>query len=170
MPRIINISDQKFTFVDIFKNIVTIPDCFVVNSNKIGKGHGEAKLYLGIKETMYSFFENSNFNALCLLSKNDLLHYMNAAKSEYFDPKLDYKDKEKFKNLWQERLDYINKLPSLITFNVFSQDQIQGDRGYINSNKNKKVRLISNLFLSFLFHLTQFASIQAQTHQIIFYT
>ena len=49
------------------KECITIPDCFVKDSNKIGTGHGEAKLYVGqtTDGSTLDFFEN--FDAKFLL-------------------------------------------------------------------------------------------------------
>ena len=68
MPKI-----HGFTFVDSYPQIITIPDCFVTPANKIGAGHGEAKLYVGTKDIMYDFFGKTLFSKNCFLVKNDLL-------------------------------------------------------------------------------------------------
>ena len=44
------INGQKFNLIDTFDTPATIPDCIVVNKNKLGTGHGEAKFYITSKE------------------------------------------------------------------------------------------------------------------------
>lgn len=46
MQQQITIDNQIFDVLDV-KEKITIADSFVVNSNKIGRGNGEAKLYVG---------------------------------------------------------------------------------------------------------------------------
>ena len=130
MPKI-----HGFTFIDIYPQIITIPDCFVTPANKIGAGHGEAKLYVGTKDIMYDFFGKTLFSKNCFLVKNDLLDYMNSAKSEYFTPNLNYQEKINFKSLWLDRVNKIKTLPKIIDFKILLQDQISGVRGYINSEE-----------------------------------
>ena len=40
------INGKKYPTLAVFPNMMTVPDCFVASSNKIGKGHGEAKFYI----------------------------------------------------------------------------------------------------------------------------
>lgn len=41
----LKINNQQYKIIDT-KEKMTVPDCFVLNSNKIGKGNGEAKFYV----------------------------------------------------------------------------------------------------------------------------
>ena len=51
----ININNQRFSVVDTLEKI-TIADSFVVRQNKIGRGNGEAKLYVGQDNTQLRAF------------------------------------------------------------------------------------------------------------------
>ena len=62
----------KFKTLDVFKTMMTVPDCIVVQSNKIGKGHGEAKFYISSKKDMYDFYCIAGFRAHCFMLKKDL--------------------------------------------------------------------------------------------------
>ena len=128
------IEGQNFNFVDTLNSPITVPDCFVKQASKIGRGNGEAKLYIASKSIMYPFFGNEGFVAKCFLLKSDLLSYMNALHAEYLNPSQDYRGASEMPKLWSERVAKIEKLPEVIEFNVIAQDQIEGARGYVNSN------------------------------------
>lgn len=113
---------------------MTVPDCVVVGSNKIGKGHGEAKFYIASKPEMYAFYGGEKFTAKCFMLKSDLLAYLDAIKNEYLEPTQDYAKKEKFPILWNERLIMVSELDDVIFFDIEDQYQIEGQRGYINSS------------------------------------
>ena len=59
---------------------------------------------------------------------------MNALHSEYIHPSQPYRAAEQMSQLWSERMNTIDALPNVIEFTVHSQDQIIGNRGYVNSN------------------------------------
>ena len=124
----------QYTFADVYDSIITIPDCFVLTKNKIGTGNGEAKLYFGSKLSMRNFFGEAGFSAKCFLLKQDLLSYMETIKAEYLNPSYDYRGKSLFATLWQERYKKVQSLDDVIYFHVQDQEQIDGPRGYINSN------------------------------------
>ena len=128
------IAGQNFNFVDTLNSSITVPDCFVKRGSKIGTGNGEAKLYIGPKEVMYPFFGNEGFHVKCFLLKSDIISYMNALHSEYIHPSQPYRAAEQMSQLWSERMNTIDALPNVIEFTVHSQDQIIGNRGYVNSN------------------------------------
>ena len=127
------INGERLDSLAVFPTMMTVPDCVVASSNKLGTGHGEAKFYIGTKEEMRAFYGNDNFKAPCFMLKKDLLAYMNAVKSEYTNPSLDYAKKEKLPALWSERVNMIEKLDDVIFFTIYDQAQIAGPRGYINS-------------------------------------
>lgn len=140
------INGEELKTLAVFPTMMTVPDCLVVSSNKLGNGHGEAKLYISSKDTMYDFYGNAGFEAKCFMLKKDLLSYLNAIKNEYFRPSQKYQGKDKMPYLWQERLDLVNKLDDIIFFNIKDQNQIAGSRGYINS-KDVAYQIIRKLAL-----------------------
>lgn len=127
------INGEELKTLAVFPTMMTVPDCLVVSSNKLGGGHGEAKFYIASKEDMYSFYGQAGFEVKCFLLKKDLLSYMVAIKNEYFTPSLDYQKKDQLPKLWQDRMDMIDKLDDVIFFTIKDQNQIGGPRGYINS-------------------------------------
>ena len=132
----IKIDNVEYNIIDTIEKM-TVPDCFVVSSNTIGKGHGEAKFYIGSrnKSEILDFFGGQGFNVKCFIKKNDLQSYMKEVKDEYFNPEQNYTDKNNFPNLWGERLNKINQLQDIEYFNLIDQIQIQGNRFYVSSDK-----------------------------------
>ncbi len=124
---------KDYRVIDNFDGNITVPDCLVVPKNKLGGGHGEAKLYIASKDTMHSFYGQEGFNVKCFVLKNDLRQYMNAIKTEYFNPTLDYRGRDELREIWRERMDAIELLDDMVFFNVKDQTQIEGPRGYVNS-------------------------------------
>lgn len=128
------IDGKNYKIINAFKTMMTVPDCFVAGSNKLGSGHGEAKFYITSKEEMYDFYGKEKFKVKCFMLKNDLKLYMDAIKEEYMHPSQEYKKKNELPKLWKERMNKINKLEDVIFFNIADQYQIKGPRGYLNSN------------------------------------
>ena len=120
--------------MSVFPTMMTVPDCVVTGSNKLGRGHGEAKFYIASKTEMYEFYGGEKFNAKCFMLKSDLIAYLLAIKNEYFTPSQEYSQKEKLPLLWNERLQMVSQLDDVIFFNIKDQHQIQGPRGYVNSD------------------------------------
>lgn len=127
------INGEKLKTLSVFQTMMTVPDCIVTGTNKLGHGHGEAKLYIASKDEMRAFYGGEKFKAKCFLLKSDLLAYMQAIKNEYYEPSQDYARKENFPVLWAERLAMIEQLDDVIFFDIEDQHQIAGPRGYINS-------------------------------------
>lgn len=115
---------------------LTVADSFVVRSNKVESGNGEAKLYIGHRtgNKYREFFGPTGFQLRCRLRKSDLIRFMNEMRSEYFHPTFNYRDKDKMGQLWLERKKLVETLPDeLIEFFVTEQSHLQGPRGYVNS-------------------------------------
>jgi hypothetical protein len=127
------IEGQDFDFVDTLATPIAVADSWVKSRNKIGKAKGEAKLYIGNKDRMREFY-GENRSARCFLLKKDLVAYMKDIKSEYMNPTQDYRGKENMAQLWADRMAIIEELPNVVMFTVHDQEQIEGPRGYLNSN------------------------------------
>ncbi len=96
---------DNYEVVDTLEYI-TLADSFV--KNKIGSGHGEAKLYVGNEsERLLTFFEKIN-ESKCCFKKSDFEEYLADAKSEFLDPQQEYVKKEEMPNLY-EQLDFAVK-------------------------------------------------------------
>lgn len=130
----INILNKIYKVEDA-KEKITIADSFVVKSNKIGAGNGEAKLYIGQEnQDTRAFFGNKGFSIRCFLLKKDLLKYLEETKVEYLNPEQSYINKNNLPNLWNDRKSTIDLLPKRIEFVIKEQDQITGPRIYVKSS------------------------------------
>lgn len=127
------INGENLPTLSVFPSMMTVPDCVVTGSNKLGTGHGEAKFYIASKDDMYAFYGDEKFTAKCFMLKSDLIAYLLAIKNEYFAPSQDYAQKDNLPTLWNERLEMVTKLDDVVFFNVKDQYQIAGPRGYVNS-------------------------------------
>lgn len=130
----VKINGETLPTLSVFPTMMTVPDCVVTSSNKLGRGHGEAKFYIASKSEMYDFYGGEKFDAKCFMLKSDLVAYLLAIKNEYFSPSQNYTQKEKLPTLWNERFKMVSELDDVIFFNIKDQYQIVGPRGYVNSN------------------------------------
>jgi len=130
----LTILNEHFKVVDT-KEKITIADSFVLRENKIGWGHGEAKLYIGQNnKNTRELFGGSGFSIPCFLLKKDLLQYLEDTKVEYLNPEQPYRIKDGLAELWLERKTEVESLDDKIDFEISEQDQIAGPRVYVNSN------------------------------------
>lgn len=139
------INNIEYEVVDA-KETITIPDCFVKDSNKIGSGHGEAKFYVGqtTDNSTLNFFED--FNGKCLIKKDDLLKYLLDSENEYLHPDQEYRNKENMPSIYAKHLELISSMPEeYLYFNIYRVD-VQPPRIYINS-KSKAYELIREISL-----------------------
>ena len=127
------INGETLPTLSVFPSMMTVPDCVVTGSNKLGRGHGEAKFYIASKDEMYAFYGGEKFRAKCFMLKSDLIAYLLAIKNEYFTPSQEYAQKEKLPTLWNERMQMVSSLDDVIFFTAADQYQIAGPRGYVNS-------------------------------------
>lgn len=162
------INQKEFHEVDTVEKI-TIADSFVVRSNKLGTGNGEAKLYIGNdNNTLRNFYGPRGFNLNCFFLKVDLLKFLNDLKSEYLKPELPYAFKEMLPTLFQTRLDLLNNLPEIIFYKIEDQNQIAGPRVYVNSD-DASYQLLRQLSLPDLSYLS-IRKLAADDGETIFYT
>lgn len=147
------INGEALPSLAVFRNMMTVPDCVVVGSNKLGHGHGEAKFYIASKDEMYEFYGTEKFRARCFMLKKDLIAYMKAIKAEYMEPSQEYSRKEELPKLWAERMTMIEGLDDIIFFHVNDQHQIAGPRGYINSTDDgyQIIRKIALPLVSYIY-------------------
>lgn len=143
----------NFNCADTLNSPVYVSDSFVKGKSKIGGGNGEAKLYIAPKSVMYPFFGNEGFQAHCFLLKTDLIAYMNAIHAEYLHPSQPYRAAGEMSKLWHERMKTIACLSDIIEFNVYAQDQITGNRGYVKS-KDFGYQLIREIALPLVSYIS----------------
>ena len=147
------INGEKLRTLAVFQTMMTVPDCIVTRTNKLGHGHGESKFYIALKDEMRDFYGGEKFRAKCFMLKTDLLAYMQAIKNEYFEPSQNYSQKDRFPTLWAERLAMIEQLDEVIFFDIADQYQIAGPRGYINSTDDgyQIIRKIALPLVSYIY-------------------
>ncbi len=161
----LNINNEVYKIIDT-KEKMTVPDCFVLRSNKIGSGNGEAKFYIGNenKQTRF-FFGDKGFIIKCFLLKKDLIKYLNDCKTEYNNPEQNYKNKKDFSKLYNKRIKKINSLNDKLCFTLEEQTQIAGPRIYVKS-EDKNYKLIRELALP---NITYLSSIKLEKDNNIEY-
>jgi len=126
----INILGKKYEILDT-KEYITLADSFLLN--KIGSGHGEAKLYVGNEsQELFSFWED--FNSKCFILKSDCIKFMQDAEDEYLNPQQQYLKKDKMPEIYTQNLELINAYDKeMLKFQTYRSD-ITPPRVYINSN------------------------------------
>ena len=137
----LSIGGERLTIQEVFSHNLTVPDCIVDNDNKIGGGNGEKKFYIASKDTMRGFFGERGFTAKCFVLKSDLIEYLNKVHSEYLRPSQPYRAASNLAELWVQRMAEIQSLEEVIEFDMYDQTQIDGARGYVNTEvrENKKI-------------------------------
>jgi hypothetical protein len=82
----ITVDGSSYDILDTIE-YVTLPDSFV--RNKIGKGNGEGKLYVGnVSAALMHFFDD--FSNECFFCKRDFIKYLLDAEQEYRNPEQNY--------------------------------------------------------------------------------
>jgi hypothetical protein len=111
----IELNGEKFELIDEINNI-PIVDSFV-KKNKVGRGSGEARLYIGSQRGNQDFalFFN-NFPAKALFLKKDFEDYLNDAKFEYEQQEQVYL--RDISGDWQEYYSTLQTFSDRIFFNV----------------------------------------------------
>ena len=124
---------EQYEVVDTLE-YVTLADSFV--KNKIGTGHGEAKLYVGNEsERLLSFFEKIN-DSKCCFKKSDFIEYLSDAKSEFLDPQQEYVKKDDMPELYKQ-LDFaVQQFSDEPLFFESYRVGVEPPRVYINSKSN----------------------------------
>jgi putative restriction endonuclease len=87
---------KAYEIIDTIEKM-TIADSFVLRSNKIGGGNGEAKFYVGNENAeTRGFFGENGFNINCFLLKKDLKEFLINSENEYKNPEQPYQTTRPF--------------------------------------------------------------------------
>ena len=173
-----NILGTDYNVIDVYDHSITIPDSYVVNDNKTGKGHGEAKLYMGSKDAMRNFYAGNpyteGFVVKCFVLKRDLVSLLKTIKHEYQHPSIKYRGmagKKNMLHLWKKRLKEAEALNDIILFEIKDQKQIKGLRGYVNSTKRKSegYDLIRAMALPFVSYISVMKLKRSEDGELLFY-
>lgn len=130
MNYTINICGETYEVLDALTNI-TMADSFV--KNKIGGGHGEAKLYVGNYNDRYtSFFDNLNRDWFFL--KSDFEKYLFDARDEFLDPQQEYVKKSQMPQIYSNVQDVLNQFKDDILLFSVRRVNVEPPRVYLISN------------------------------------
>lgn len=123
---------QEYGIVDTLEYI-TMADSFV--KNKIGTGHGEAKLYVGNEsEKLSQFF--GDFDCDCIFRKSDFEEFLQEAESEFKDPQQEYVKKDSMPKLYEKLCLQVKKFDGdILPFKIYRVD-VEPPRVYINSQSD----------------------------------
>lgn len=130
------INNKSFNVIDAIEYI-TLADSFV-KDNKIGNGHGEAKLYVGNTsasnriENFFEKFENVN----CFFLKKDLMAFLMDSRMEYYKPQQEYIKKETMVERFMKMYEEIEMLGNgFLNFKI-QRSNVAPPRIYVNSDSN----------------------------------
>ena len=129
----ITLLGKKYIIIDVLDSIA-IPDCFVHRNNKLDcqRGNGEAKLYVGPRQTIEKqlFFRKTQMHGFLL--KRDLLEYLQDAKFEYENQEQIYRNN--ISDYWLDNNKKVNNLEDDLLFFNFVESLAGGEkRFYITS-------------------------------------
>ncbi len=152
---------------------ITIADSFIKGSNKIGDGHGEAKLYIGQigNEKVEQFWDMQSGRGKayeCFILKSDLQKYLDEVKVEYEYPTQNYA--KIGLDIWCERQLKISVLDNILTFKLYDQNGLQPPRIYFNTHKkDDNYNLIREVALSNISYLACLKLEHKLTRKTIYY-
>ena len=103
--------------------VIRLADSFV-KINKAGTGNGEAALYLGSKydPDIFRFFECEDFDAHCIMLRDDIIDYLQKVKIEYVHNCRQYRNEVSIRT-WNENLAEVNSLPEELFFDLTRKRQ-----------------------------------------------
>lgn len=139
--------NKNFRYIDDWA-VIRLADSFV-KINKSGTGNGEASLYLGSKNDpdIFRFFGSENFDAHCLLLRDELLEYMDLVKCEYTIHRYNYRNEVNIQT-WERNVQEISALRDELSFDLTRKRQFdKTGRVYaqeLTYNRTKKLSLESD--------------------------
>ena len=148
------INGKKFEIIDTIEYI-TLADSFI-RDNKIGSGHGEARLYIGYeKKSLFEFFENFE-KSNCMFCKKDFELFLKDAWSEYMKPQQEYIRKKDMKERFDKYFLEIKEIKEqILNFKIEKYMKDDKSRIYIYVNSlfweiMRKIALPNISYLSVL--------------------
>jgi hypothetical protein len=126
----ITIAGSRYKVIDALNNI-TLADSFV--KNKLGSGHGEAKLYVGNEGERYrEFFDD--ISRECFFVREDFDKYLMDAKDEFLHPQQEYVKKSEMSNIYSGLVERLASYQSgILKFNMYRKD-VEPPRVYMQSS------------------------------------
>lgn len=154
---------NNYEIVDTLE-YVTLADSFV--RNKIGTGHGEAKLYVGNEsDSLSDFF--LDYQCDCVFKKSDFEVYLNDAESEFLDPQQDYVKKDEMPDIYNRLKFAIEQVSDeVLPFEIYRVG-VEPPRVYINS-KSTYYDLMRNLGLPNISYLS-ILKLKSENNRFLYY-
>lgn len=144
------IDNIQYTIIDSMENI-TLADSFV--QNKIGKGNGEAKLYIGNQNNeLNSFFGQFEYD--CFFLKKDFEVYLEEAKEEFIYPTQNYSNTEKLEQNYYEMCKTLNILKEDVLKFKLIDAKVTPPRVYVRDSTKQAFNIIRKLGLPNLSHIS----------------
>lgn len=123
------IKGERYEVLDALNNI-TLADSFV--KNKLGSGHGEAKLYVGNEnERFHEFFDDMDRESFFV--KKDFERYLADAESEFLMPQQDYVNKSSMPQTYRKLSARLEKYSEEVMRFRFYRVDVNPPRVYLNS-------------------------------------
>lgn len=134
----ISLCGKQYKILDILSGIVIV-DCSVSRNHKIGSGNGERKIYLqGNVGEKYKFFDNFEHEIKGFVTKSNLKNYLLSAKSEFYSPTQEYKNKSNLKKEYMDLSKYVDSLDDMNTF-IVKKSEVTHSGLYINNGSGKRI-------------------------------
>ena len=128
--NIIKILGEECEIIDTLEYI-TLADSFV--KNKIGWGHGEAKLYVGNEnKRTFSFFGDMK-NLDCFFIKKDFKKFLEDAQDEFLNPQQEYLKKDELPSKFQDLKEKLNNFAIEKLEFKLTRVNVNPPRVYMNS-------------------------------------
>ena len=132
MNQKMRIDGTTYTILDA-KEFITIADSFALN--KLGTGHGEAKLYFGNESNFAANFWDNYVDADCFFRRGDFEKFLLDAEPEYKNPQQEYSTKEKMSDLFDKYLADVRALPQEILPFKLQRVDVEPPRIYFRSKE-----------------------------------
>lgn len=137
----------NYEIIDSITNI-NVADSFV-KYNKIGKGGGEARLYVGSlkQERITAFFGKLSNKNNAFIEKKHLLEYLEKARYEYMFPSYNYLNKINMLSEYSEYIEHVKQLENIVYFSLKYALDKNPKRCYVRGDQNSVYSLLRSILL-----------------------
>lgn len=124
------INGKEYEVIDTLEYI-TLADSFI-KENKIGSGHGEAKLYVGNEgDRLFEFFGDFKIN--CFFCKKDFRLFLEDSKQEYYSPQQNYIKATDMPERFEKYYNKVSEISGeILSFELYRVD-VAPPRVYVNA-------------------------------------
>ena len=151
MTKSITVDNTEYTIIDQICN-VALPDSFT--KIKMGRGHGEGKLYLG-NQNIAGFWGGKT---KCFFLKEDFANYMKDASMEYKNPTQPYDARYSIEERYERNKMNVDDLTRSTQWFDIERSKVAPPRYYINIQRRDKPiwTLFRGIMLPTISHMTIF--------------